>query len=49
MVKPNAHSAVNEAIRQTGTVTAGITAARTLPRNSQMTMSTNATASSSVA
>jgi len=33
MVKPKAQSATNTVIRQTGTVTAGISAARKLPRN----------------
>ena len=46
--KPNAHSAMNAAITQTGTVTAGISAARTLPRNSQITSSTSAIASTRV-
>ena len=46
---PNAYSAMNDATRHTGTVTAGISAARTLPRNSQITTSTSAIASSSVA
>ncbi len=46
--KPNAYSAMNEAITHTGTVTAGIIAARVLPRNSQITISTSTTASTSV-
>ena len=46
--KPNAYSAMKEAITQTGTVPAGISAARTLPRNSQITSSTSAMASSRV-
>jgi hypothetical protein len=33
IVKPNAHSAANAVTRQTGIVTAGIRAERTLPRN----------------
>ena len=40
---------MNAAIRHTGTVTAGMIAARTLPRNSQITSSTSAIASNSVA
>ena len=36
------------AIRHTGTVSAGIIAARKLPRNSQITISTSAIASASV-
>ena len=42
---PNAYSAMNEAITHTGTVTAGIIAARTLPRNNQITTSTSTMAS----
>ena len=45
---PKAYSAMNEAITHTGTVTAGITAARALPRNSQITIKTSTTASSRV-
>jgi hypothetical protein len=45
---PNAYSGTNAAIRHTGTVTAGISAARTLPRNSQITTSTRMIASASV-
>ena len=47
--KPNANSAMNAATRHTGTVTAGISAARKLPRNSQITTSTSSIASSKVA
>lgn len=47
--KSNAYSAMNAATRQTGTVTAGINAARKLPRNSQITASTRIIASTSVA
>ena len=39
---PNAASSMNEPIRQTGTVTAGISAARKVPRKRKMTMSTSA-------
>ena len=39
---------MNAAIKHTGTVTAGISAARALPRNSQITISTKAIASNSV-
>ena len=46
--KSNAYSAMNAATRHTGTVTAGISAARTLPRNSQITTSTSTMASASV-
>ncbi|MNR61849.1 hypothetical protein D3C85_1837100 [compost metagenome] len=46
--KPNANSAMNAATRHTGTVTAGINAARRLPRNSQITTSTSTIASASV-
>ncbi|MNI45264.1 hypothetical protein D3C73_996830 [compost metagenome] len=47
--KSNAYSAMNAATRHTGTVTAGINAARKLPRNSQITASTRIIASTSVA
>ncbi len=47
--KPKAYSAMNAATRHTGTVTAGISAARKLPRNSQITTSTSSIASTSVA
>ncbi len=47
--KSNAYSAMNAATRRTGTVTAGISAARKLPRNSQITASTRIIASTSVA
>ena len=46
--KPNAYSAMKAATRHTGTVTAGISAARRLPRNSQMTRNTSTIASPSV-
>ena len=36
---------MNDATRHTGTVTAGISAARTLPRNNQITSSTSRIAS----
>jgi len=49
MENPNAYSAMNAATRHTGTVTAGISAARKLPRNSQITASTSSMASTSVA
>ena len=45
---PNAYSAMKAAIRHTGTVTAGISAARSLPRNSQITRNTSTIASPSV-
>ncbi len=48
MVNPKAYKAMNAATRHTGTVTEGISAARTLPRNSQMTSTTRAMASASV-
>jgi hypothetical protein len=48
MEYPNSHRAMNAAIRQTGTVTAGIKDARTLPRNSQITSNTRAMASNRV-
>ena len=40
---------MKDAITHTGTVTAGISAARALPRNSQITTSTSTTASTRVA
>ncbi len=46
--KPNAYSAMNDAITHTGTVTAGTSAARALPRNSQITTSTSMIASTKV-
>ncbi len=46
--KPKAYSAMKAATRHTGTVTAGISAARKLPRNSQITISTSTIASTSV-
>ncbi len=46
--KSKAYSAMNAAIKHTGTVTAGISAARALPRNTQITTSTSTTASTSV-
>ena len=46
--KPNMYSAVNAATRHTGAVTAGMIAARRLPRNSQITTNTRAMASNSV-
>ncbi len=47
--KPQAYSAMNAAVMQTGTVTAGISAARTLPRNTNTTSSTSTIASVRVA
>ena len=46
--KSKAYSAMKLATRHTGTVTAGISAARKEPRNSQITTSTSAIASSRV-
>ncbi len=48
MEYPNRYSGMNAASRQTGTVTAGIRAARKLPRKAQITSSTSAMASARV-
>jgi hypothetical protein len=46
--KPNTHSTAKLASRQSGTVTAGISVARQLPRNRKMTSTTSTAASASV-
>ena len=48
MENPKAYRAMNADTRHTGTVTAGISAARRLPRNSQITRNTSAMASARV-
>ena len=47
--KPNAYIAMNAEITQTGTVTAGISAERRLPRNRKITITTRPPDSSKVA